>query len=42
MGTNKKLGKVLGRELEAYVTADNIGRDLEISQKELEAKRKSY
>ena len=43
-GTNKKLGKVLGRELEAlrYAAADNIGRDLEISQKELEAKRESY
>ena len=36
-GTNKKLGKVLGRELEAlrYAAADNIGRDLEISQKNL-------
>jgi hypothetical protein len=43
-GSERKLGKVLGREIDELKmsVADNVGQQLEISQKQLEARRKSY
>ena len=43
-GSERKLGKVLAREIDALElqVADNVGRDLELSQTQLDTRRKQF